>query len=265
MPVRLEIPGIDKQFNLCLHETNDICVSRQIREHGIWEPYETALLVKYLRPGAVFLDIGANIGYYTVIASSLVGDQGLVIAYEPDQDNFRLLQENLAVNGIANTCSVQAAVADYNGSAQLYLSGENKGDHQLYDNGGGRSRYAVKVLHGGDHVTGLTRQIDFVKIDTQGSETVVIKGLYDILRANSDHLTMVIELWPYGLRQSGSSGRELLDLLAPLGLSLFVIDHVGHSLWPAPHQDLLGWVEATDADVGNQGFINLLALSNQYI
>lgn len=265
MPVRLEIPGIDKQLDLCLHETDDICVSRQIREQGIWEPYETALLVRYLRPGGVFLDIGANIGYYAVVASSLVGDQGRVVAYEPDRDNFHLLQENLAVNGITNVCSVQAAVADYNGSTDLYLCGHNKGDHQLYDNGNGRRHCAVEVVHGGEHVGQITRRVDFVKIDTQGSEVVVIKGLYDILRDNSDHLAMVIELWPYGLRQAGSSGRELLDLLAPLDLSLFIIDHIGHSLWPAPHRDVLGWVEETDTDENNQGFINLLALSDPYI
>lgn len=265
MPVTLDIPGLDKQPALYLHEGTDTCVSRQIRRNGIWEPYETALLIRYLQPGAVFLDVGANIGYYSVIASGLVGDQGQVVAYEPDPENFRLLRENLAANGAANVCPVQAAVADYSGTADLYLADENKGDHQLYDNGNGRGRCVVTVVNGGDHVSGLTRRVDFVKIDTQGSETVVIKGLYDILRANSDHLVMVIELWPYGLRRAGSSGRELLDLLAPLGLSLFVIDHLGHSLWPAPHQDLLGWVEETDADDGNQGFINLLALADPYL
>jgi len=82
---RLEIPGLDSQLILRTHERSDICVSRQIRENHIWEPYETTLLVSRLKPGNVFLDIGANIGYYTILASAVVKDTGRVVAYDPEE------------------------------------------------------------------------------------------------------------------------------------------------------------------------------------
>ncbi len=260
---RLDIPGVSERIDFFLHTGRDICVSRQIRDNGIWEPYETSLLVRYLKKGDTFLDIGANIGYYSVIAASLVGEEGLVIAYEPDPENFRLLRQNLAANALTNVYPVMAAAADYDGRSCLYLSEDNKGDHRLYDNGKGRRHRQVAVIDAGAHMAEIGRQVDFVKIDTQGSETAVVRGLYDLLRKNRSRLTMVVEVWPYALRQAGSSGVELLDLLNGLALPLYVIDHINHDLWPASHQDLLDWVEAAEADPGNQGFINLLVLADK--
>lgn len=260
---RLEIPGLDSRLLLRTHARDDACVSGRIREHHIWEPYETELVVNLLQPGDVFLDIGANIGYYTVLASALVGSGGAVIAYEPDEDNFRLLRENLALNRAVNVIAVQAAVSDYDGSGYLYLSPDNKGDHRFYDSGDGRRRSGTPVINAGRHLRPVTGRVNFIKIDTQGSEYRILNSLKDIVLENRDHLTMMVEFWPRGLRRSGASGRELLDLLESFDMNWRLIDHCGRKLWPVQPDFMRLWAEETDADAANEGFINLLMTSGR--
>ncbi|ABW68165.1 methyltransferase FkbM family [Desulfosudis oleivorans Hxd3] len=257
-PSLLEIPGMDTPIRLHLHQAVDTCLSRHIREHHIWEPYETALVVDCLERGDVFLDVGANIGYYTALAAVLVQERGLVVAYEPDIDNYDLLMKNMAANHVTNARCFCAAMADYTGDGRIYLSETNRGDHRLYDPGEGRTCCPISVVHGGDHLSGVTDRVDFIKIDTQGSETAVITGLKKVIQANRDHLSMIVEFWPYGLRRAGSSGRELLSGLSAFDMPLYLIDHIGHHLVPVTAEFLGQWVDQTDSDPENQGFVNLL-------
>ncbi|RLC32114.1 MAG: hypothetical protein DRH32_03305 [Deltaproteobacteria bacterium] len=260
-PVLLEIPGFDRPLGLYLHDERDACVSGYIREHRIWEPYETSLVMKYLKPGSVFLDIGANIGYYAVLASAIVGSKGLVIAYEPDPDNYRLLMLNLETNnGFRNAVCFQAAVADYNGIGRIYLSEENMGDHRLYNHKGSRYSREVRVVNCGDHLRNITNRLDFIKIDTQGYEASVVEGLRKLMLANSTHLVILVEFWPHGLRRAGSSGRRFLELLDSLDMSLNVVDHINRKVVPVKAESLVAWVDDVDADPQNQGFVNLLVL-----
>lgn len=260
VPIRLDIPGMKRRLRLHVHQKGDGCVSRQIREEGIWEPYETMLFLKYLKPGGVFLDIGANLGYYTILGATAVGNRGRVIAYEPDRANFALLEKNLELNQINNVSAFAVAVSDYSGGADMYLSPDNRGDHRLYDSGDGREQVAARVVNGGEHLRALTSRVDFIKIDTQGSEFHIVKGLRDIIRENSQHLVMVLEFWPYGLRLAAASGEGLLDLLADFNLAIYIIDHLGHRLLPVSRDCLRKWVRDTEADPGNEGFMNLLLL-----
>ena len=116
-----------------VHGLQDQHVSRRIREDGIWEPYETSLLLRLLQPGDVFVDVGANIGYFSVLAASLVGEQGAVFSFEPDPNNYRLLCANMALNAFdGNSVTVEAALSDLAGEGRLFLSEDNLGDHQVY-------------------------------------------------------------------------------------------------------------------------------------
>lgn len=253
---RIDIPGLDSRLIMRTHGRADSCVSKQIQQNRIWEPYETSLVLDHLKAGHVFLDIGANIGYYTIIASAIVRDAGLVIACEPDETNCRLLFENLALNHADNVIVFQAAVSDYNGQGQLYLSPENKGDHRLFDCDGGRLSRKIKVISG-KHLASVTERIDFIKIDTQGAEYHILKGIKDIVFKNRRHLIMIVEFWPYGLRMAGTSGNRMLDVLASFKMPLNIIDHLSHQLWPVDIEALRSWVDEVDRDVNNQGFINL--------
>ena len=128
--IPLNIPGLATNLRLHVHGDHDRFVSRRIAEEGIWEPYETSLVMDLLHPGAVFVDVGANIGYFTVLAATTAGK---VFAFEPDPENFRLLEANLALNALQRkVTAVPAALAEEDGEGQLYLSEDNLGDHQIY-------------------------------------------------------------------------------------------------------------------------------------
>ena len=94
-PIPLRVPGVHSPLAIFVHDERDRHVSRQLRESGIWEPYESRLLLDSLQPGAVFLDVGANLGYFSLLAADRVGPAGKVVAIEPDPANFLLLQRSI--------------------------------------------------------------------------------------------------------------------------------------------------------------------------
>lgn len=99
--------------------------------NGIYEPLETEVVGREVSAGDVVVDIGAHIGYYTLMLARIVGPCGKVYAFEPDPENFTLLQRNVKENGYRNVVLLQKAVSDRNGSATLYLSDDNSGDHDF--------------------------------------------------------------------------------------------------------------------------------------
>lgn len=257
--VPLRIPGVSGGLSMRVHEQNDHTISRRIREEGVWEPYETSLLTRFLRPGAVFVDVGANIGYFSVIAARLVGDSGSVFAFEPGRDNFTLLQDNLARNDCQHIVAAQeAGLALAAGHGRLYLSADNAGDHQIFAGSDARRHHPVSLLNGSDYLRGRLSRMDLLKVDVQGAEYSVIAGLLPLLLELPQPTRILVELTPLSLRQAGSSGRELVELLAPLGPALHIIDHIEHRLVACPAAELARWCDDVDAVSDDAGFMNIL-------
>lgn len=258
-PVALRIPGLPEGLRLRLHGAQDRYVSRRIREEGIWEPYETALVLASLQPGDVFLDVGANIGYYPVIAAGRVGPGGAVLAFEPDPRNFRLLEENLRLNGCGATVTAfEVGLADDTRAGRLFLSADNAGDHQIFAAGEGRPSVAIRLCHGAEFLRQRITRLDLLKVDVQGAEYAVMTGLLPLLRELPRVPRIIIELTPLSLRQAGSSGRELIELLATLGQPLWIIDHIEHRLAPCGAPELARWCDDVDTVAGDMGFMNIL-------
>lgn len=143
-----------------------------------WEPNETYWVMRSLRPGQTFVDIGANVGYYTVIASRLVGASGRVFAFEPDPVSFALLERNVALNGLDNVVLEQKAVSNEPGTLRLFISPANKGDHRIYQPKGEEREFVeIEAVVLDEYFAGDRRGVDFVKIDTQGAEVVILEGM----------------------------------------------------------------------------------------
>jgi len=138
--------------------------------YGIHEPLVTELVKKEIKKGNVVLDIGAHIGYYTLIFAKLVGEEGKVFAFEPDPTNFSLLKKNVEINGYKNVELVQKAVSNKNGKIKLYLSEENSGDHRIYNSHDGRKFIEVEAIRLDDYFKNYNGAIDFIKMDIQGAE-----------------------------------------------------------------------------------------------
>ncbi len=257
--VTLRVPGLQSSIALFVHRENDLHVSRQIREEGIWEPYESSLVLDLLQSGDVFVDVGANVGYFSILAASVVGTRGQVFAFEPDPTNFHLLQCSVKANGFGATVRAKCAgLATEAGAARLYLSEDNLGDHQIFDAGGGRESVSIELLNGTDYLTGRLSRIDLLKLDTQGSEQEVIAGLMPLLLRLDQAPRLIVELTPLSLRQCGSSGRQLIELLAQLQLPFWIIDHIEHRLVASSVEELADWCDAVDAVSGDEGFMNIL-------
>jgi FkbM family methyltransferase len=217
--VKVSIRGKTLKMDL-----RDQAVSTAIFGPGVWEPEETEFIEKSLRPGMVFVDIGANIGYYTVIASSLVGTTGKVFAFEPDPENFAFLRKNIAENQCHNVLIDQKAVAAASRQLLLYRSGSNFGDHRTYEPRVGRNReqgttratVAVSAISLDDYFAGRPDSIDFIKMDIQGSEYDALVGMRGTLSRNPA-IIILTEFWPTGLRQAGVAPSAFLDEVRAAG------------------------------------------------
>jgi FkbM family methyltransferase len=212
-------------------DLRDWAVSSAIFAEGVWEPEETKFVQQILRPGMVFVDVGAHIGYYTVIASGIVGSSGKVFAFEPDPGNFALLQRNVAENRCQNVVTGEKAIAASTGRLFLYRSAGNFGDHRTYKpigevverRGNRRSAVAVEALSLDDYFAADRTAIDFLKMDIQGAEYHAFVGMRKTLQWSPD-VVILTEFWPTGLTQAGVAPRIFLDEVRACGFNIYRLE-----------------------------------------
>lgn len=153
---------------------------------GTNEPYLQALAKKYVAKGDVVLDVGANIGSFTLVFSRLVGRSGRVIAFEPIPDTAAQLRENLKLNDVANVTVIQRAVSDSDGSVTLRIpnNGKNISMASMHWHETDSQAVSVEVQSLAlDHVDELKEvKPAFVKIDVEGAEGNVIQGMTELIR-----------------------------------------------------------------------------------
>jgi len=247
-------------ISLTVHGSIDRIISERIFKDGYWEPFETSILISSLREGYSFLDVGANIGYFTILAASLVGPSGFVYAFEPEPINFRLISKSLSYNKFSNRVkAMRIALSNRDSEEKLFLSTDNFGDHQLYPDEKDKNSISVTLRHGSRLLANDITCLHFIKIDTQGSEYEVLDGLVPMLLKLYSLPRMLIELTPYSLRTAGSSGEALVNLLRKLGAKLWIVDHVNHELVPTTADHLCRWCNNVDATFGDRGFMNIFA------
>jgi FkbM family methyltransferase len=188
---------------------------------GLFEPRETQAVLGSVRRGNTFVDVGANVGYYTLLAAKLVGEEGRVFAFEPDPESFALLERNVRLNGFGNVVLEQKAVSNEPGTLRLYLAPENKGDHRIYETRGEERPFVeVEAVTLDDYFRDDPRRIDFVKIDTQGADFAILEGMTGIFDAN-ERMLVSVEFWPYGLREFGDDPKDMLDFATERDFRLF--------------------------------------------
>lgn len=208
----------------------DACDSLGLR-HGVYEPYERRLLQSLIAPGTTVIDVGANIGLYTLLFARTAGEEGRVYAFEPEPENLRLLAHNVRTNGCTNVTILPKAVAARTGVARLFLSADNRGDHRLFDPGDGRLAIPVPTVALDEAFAGHDGPIALVKIDIQGAEVEALSGMRVLLDRHSE-TWVALEYWPAGLRRAGASGEGLLDALAALDRLVFRIDESRQAVVP---------------------------------
>ena len=198
-------------------------VDRTIYCTGEWEPLETGLIAKILKPGDVFVDVGANIGYFTLLASRRVGPEGRVIAVEANPRTFKLLEANVRLNGCANVTLHHVAAGEAAGLATLFeREAGNSGGDQVDFTGDGK--IAVERL---DALVGEQR-VRLIKLDIEGAEAKALRGASGLLE-RADAPDLVFEFTPKFLSGMGDDPRELIGFLQAIGYRLETNGDVGRN------------------------------------
>jgi len=187
-----------------------------LRKRSIYEAAETAIIKRELKGGQAFVDIGAHIGYYTLLASSLVGETGVVFAFEPSPENFGVLKNNLHAAGCRNVFPINEAVSKRTGAADLYLNPKNTGDNRLFHPGLPWQKIRVKTIRLDDFFLAYGGRLDFIKCDAQGHELSILYGGFETLR-RFPNVKMLMEYFPLGIKQNGDEPATLLDELRDFG------------------------------------------------
>lgn len=203
--------------------------------NGIHEKETTSLFKKIVRPGDIFLDLGANIGYFSLLASRLVGSQGKIFSFEPEPNNFYYLKKNIEINRYDNIYPFDKAVSNINEKIPLFICDYDSGHHTIKQYGGvkvyshGRRTEEriinVDAVRLDDFLRNKVEKVDIVKMDIEGAEALAIEGMKNILRGNKD-IKIIMEFFPLFIEKMGNSPVKLIETIKnEMGLNIFVVGH----------------------------------------
>lgn len=202
-----------------------------------WETSQ--FLATVLKPGDGFVDVGTHVGYFSMLAASLVGDSGKVISFEPDERNFAQLLDHVETNGFRHVKPVNAAVSDHSGKGEFHVNLDNDGGHALWNVGdhpfNEQSRNAP-----------TTREVELValdevlaefengpprviKIDAEGAEHSVLKGARHYLSTTPVPF-IIAEINHFGLEKMGTTEDALRGYMTDLGYETFAFDNENNRL-----------------------------------
>jgi FkbM family methyltransferase len=185
---------------------------------------ERQLLKRILFAGAVVVDAGANIGIYSEFLSRCVGPTGTVHSFEPSPANFKRLRA--ATGKLSNVYLSQAAVGEHSGNSELYLSDTLNVDHRAYMAAGDSRRTVSIQMVALDDYFKSGEHVDLLKMDIQGYELHALRGANRVLEDNPD-IKLLIEFWPYGLKQAGANWADLIRALQQKGMTIRQVSNEG--------------------------------------
>ena len=203
---------------------DDSYIGGSIIRQREYEPFLTRLFEQLLRPGMQVLDVGANMGYFSLLSASLVGESGRVYSWEPSPSNVKMLLASQLANGFKNVEIVQAAAGRRSGLLNYFPNFSNGmvseiGQVRPEQAFAAETVMALRI----DDVLPRDAKIDFVKIDVEGFEYEALNGAMEMLRRCRPMI--VSEFCPKSLLSaSGINGEEYLRFLVDLGYDMQVVD-----------------------------------------
>ena len=213
-----------KGFSIYVQE-DDTSVGQHVKQ-GEYEPHVTAVFRQMLRPGMHVLDIGANIGYYTMLSASLVGPGGSVTAIEPNPASAKLLEASRRANSFDNVVVIQVAAGRELGLLTLHGSYGNVMTSAAPEGAAALINSTTVPTFRVDDLIPRDKKIDFVKIDVEGAEYNALLGASELIKRC--HPTIVSEFSPSTMPGiSGIDGRGYLRFLLGFGYTISVIEGGG--------------------------------------
>ena len=191
-----------------------------IEHYGVWEPIEASFLRARLKPGLTMLDIGANVGYFSILGARAVGPAGTVVAIEPEPANYALLCANIWDARVGNVEPIRAAASSFSGPLPLSVSNDNCGDHRSFLERPGDRVLAVPGVRV-DEVFEADARVDLVKIDIQGADHRAVLGMEGLLARWKP--VLLVEFWPLGIDELGDRPIDVLSYYRSLGFSVSLV------------------------------------------
>lgn len=188
------VPGVVHGFKIYLNPEDLSPISSSMATVGVLDLSLTCLLMKLLKRGMKFVDIGANLGYYTLLAARKVGQRGMVYAFEPESLNYQLLSKSVRANELQNVQIYRQAISDTTGRLRLFKAdASHPGGHSVgTDKGLGYEEVVSTTLDEFWEIAGRPRW-DVLKIHVAGDDPLVLSGSGMVLREVSPMITMIFD------------------------------------------------------------------------
>lgn len=213
-----------------------------------YEPDTVALFKKIIKPGMTVLDIGANIGYYTRLFAKLAGPAGRVLSFEPEFENFQLLQKNTA--NLKSVKLFNLAISDQNGEIAFYKVKNSTGCHSVIPQQQAET-IRVKAVSLDAFLAGQKiKQIDIIKIDIEGGEPLAFRGM-EKLFLETRSLSVVMEFFPEALKSANVNPLEFLQNIKNYGFNILQI-------FPNAKTEVLPLENIKNLEWHRPGYVNLL-------
>jgi len=207
--------------------------SLQLSLNGIYGEFETEIIKNEIKPNDVVVDIGAHIGYFTLLLAMLVGPTGKVFSFEPESKNFKLLKKNIEINNYSNVIAECKAVSDKNKKCTLYTFETSSGANRLSKPDDDSKVKSIEV----DSVSldeyfknsEFAKKIKFIKIDVEGAELLILKSMKSILHENND-VKLLLEFNPEYLLKTGCDPSDFFKIVHSENFKIFFVDNQTHKL-----------------------------------
>jgi FkbM family methyltransferase len=223
-PHRPVVSTTELGFRMSLHLSDEI--DAEIFLFGVYDPVTTAVLSDLLRNASLFVDVGANIGFFSLLAQCVMPPDGQVLAFEPNPRTRERLERNLLLNGAGNVVVRAVALGEVAGAAEVVQeSASRSGDSYVAGVGAGApggDRSAVEVQTLDAHLLDDPRGPVVIKIDVEGLEARVLRG--GIAAITRLHPVVLLEVNARALSRAGDSAEDVVRLLEPLGYQPFVVE-----------------------------------------
>ncbi len=213
--------------DMLIHLDVQSWVERKIMCKGYYEPWVSDFIKRSLKPGQVAIDIGANIGCHTLVMANCVGENGRVLAFEPNPKMLVRLDSNIRLNGFTQVETFAMALGEQTGRGSIFIppeSDHNQGVASMHrSNLGGRGEEVLTEVQSLDDVVGLQKlhRIDLIKMDVEGHEWQVLLGAKQTLKRFKPIL--LFEFSKQQWHGAGFSAEQVEDLLSELGYKLYVL------------------------------------------
>ena len=243
--------------------------SLRLSTNGVFEPYTTQVIKQNISSDDIVIDIGANIGYFTLIMAKCIRENGKVFSFEPEPKNFELLKKNVEINNYSNVILEKKAIGDKTGMAKLYLADRKSnlfasGMHRIFQSdlvSQIPDPISINIIKLDDYLQDLKfiKKIRLIKIDVEGAEFDVLKGMNKILDENKE-IEIVMEFSSENLEDYGSNTPDVVDFLMNKGFKLSIINEVEKRM-----EEITGIKEIIDSEAKKIGLNIFCTRTNESI